>query len=480
MNRQTPTSHESGCMCTDCTSGKRNRFFRGKNMKAGEFQLEQSYAIEKRRLLARAIAGWGVVYGLTLEGPRSSEPDAAALKVRRGMALDRHGRDAMVVSSVPVGSDNTFLIEHGAAGCQVRSIESLIPGKYVLAIHYAERTVGDAVLADDCGCANPERNFVCETVVFSLVRVCEDECPCGEPPCPRCRCCAHGCCPEKGRGPHGCLCHWGAEVKIPDGPGKLCLWRGWSIDPEDGVDLACIQIAEVGDSCTPAVCGWVLDECTPRRIVKRNDLLYDLVRGCDLTRIKCVSWGEWHRLAPPVPWHSFVDKLSAPKDGEEDHPTGFSVTFTGPVQTATVTPDCFSLTFVVDGEDTGWSERREVLITRVITSPTEWDDPVDTTRNATLCVDSDWYEEVTSHGSKFKKGGATVRIEVNGDYILDCHGQAVDANARGFALRDTDDGSPVAPSGNSTPGGTLVSMFRIEGRPAMGKPQYGQHAMEIK
>jgi hypothetical protein len=151
--------------------------------------------------------------------------------------------------------------------------------------------------------------------------------------------------------------------------------------------------------------------------------------------------------------------------GEPSDTTSFTVHFSGPVETRTVTPDAFSFLFTVSDEDTGWYETRSALITRIQTTDPEPDDPADTTRTATLCVDQDWYQEVTSRANKFTREGATVRIEVLGDYILDCHGQALDANARGFALHDSGDGSPVAPSGNGTPGGTLVSIFRIEARP---------------
>jgi hypothetical protein len=250
---------------------------------------------------------------------------------------------------------------------------------------------------------------------------------------------------------------------MPADPRPLCEWRGHWTDPEDGVALACVYIETVGDECHPVV-GRVIDDCTPRRLVKTNDLLYDLVRGCDLTRIASVSWAKWHRAPDPVEWGAFTAMLHQPVAKASDHPTGFTISFTGPVQEATVTPDCFALKFTVTGEDTGWFETRVVAITRVITERHS-DDPAGTTRTARLCVDADWYEEITSHGSKFKREGATVAIEVNGDFILDCHGQAVDANARGFALYDAGDGSPVEPSGNGTPGGQFLSLFRIQQRP---------------
>jgi hypothetical protein len=64
---QTDTTHEANCVCSDCASGKRNRYFRSKRLKAEEFSIEQAYGIERRRLLNRSVVGWGVVRGFSLE-----------------------------------------------------------------------------------------------------------------------------------------------------------------------------------------------------------------------------------------------------------------------------------------------------------------------------------------------------------------------------------------------------------------------------
>jgi hypothetical protein len=51
----------------------------------------------------------------------------------------------------------------------------------------------------------------------------------------------------------------------------------------------------------------------------------------------------------------------------------------------------------------------------------------------------------------------TVEIEIRGDLILDCHNQAIDADSIGLR---------AAPSGNGTPGGTYISCFHVEKKPA--------------
>jgi hypothetical protein len=76
-----------------------------------------------------------------------------------------------------------------------------------------------------------------------------------------------------------------------------------------------------------------------------------------------------------------------------------------------------------------------------------------------LCVLPEWYEDFTSHGSRIRKHGAQVRIEVNGYFILDCHRQPIDAGAHGFALHERD--GVIEPSGTGSPGGLLISVFKV-------------------
>ena len=61
--------------------------------------------------------------------------------------------------------------------------------------------------------------------------------------------------------------------------------------------------------------------------------------------------------------------------------------------------------------------------------------------------------------SVFYAGETSVEIEVRGDFIVDCNGQPVDANAVGLL---------TTPTGNGTPGGTFLSSLRVGKRPAKG------------
>ncbi|MGN1341306.1 MAG: hypothetical protein ACI4WS_13520 [Oscillospiraceae bacterium] len=74
---------------------ERNRYFYGKMLTARDFEIEQRYFNNKRRLINRTILGVGVVCGLGVY-----QNDDASFSVETGMALDYLGRE--IVVSAPV------------------------------------------------------------------------------------------------------------------------------------------------------------------------------------------------------------------------------------------------------------------------------------------------------------------------------------------------------------------------------------------
>jgi len=449
-----------------CPSAKRNRYFKGKNMAAGDFSLEQHYGISRRRLLNRAIHGWGVAYGFALGIGESGE-----LCCGPGLALDRHGRELFRPSAGLVPSGEIYLPHRG---CESTGQTSEDGGKgaarYLLQAHYAERPVDAVNLNDACGCPEREWNHVCETLVFSLKPLCGDEgCACSEPACPVCGCGTDGCGRDGqhlDRGPHQRLCDWLTGRDFPGAVADLCHWNGFDAALNDPVPLACVTVAV--DKCGHPLFQSIDDACTPRRLVKTNDLLFDLIRGCDLTHISEVSWAGWHRLAEPVPWREFRAMFPCKEEGEKTkpqgkHPGGHSVStrfwfkFSCPVQTTTLTPECFAMTALVTEERTGWITALRVPVTELVPDPPLEGDPEGTTRGAIVNVNADWCDdEICDRTTVFRHGVASVEIEIRGDLILDCGGQAVDANTRGLS---------AAPTGNGSPGGTYFSAFRVSHRP---------------
>jgi hypothetical protein len=281
------------------------------------------------------------------------------------------------------------------------------------------------------------------------------------------------------------LCCWSGHADVAK-PGAVCHWRDdiW-IDPCDGVPLACVDFVEL--KCCEPVFGEIR-ECEPRRIVKRNDMLFDLIRGCDLTRIDYLSWLHWGSVEEGqtrlVKWEEFFGAIiqDVPAyaaqhswlkntswygqynaERTRERPTKFEIGFNGPVRINSITPDAISITGIFPDKDTGWNKPLRFPITRILTRPADPGDPKDTTRRAMIVVHQDWvYDEIAGNKSEFRVDDDReyypfLEIEIFGDLLEDCRNVRVDANS---------DGPAIVPTGNGTPGGTCRSVFRVTPKPA--------------
>ena len=72
-------------------SFERNNYYYGKMLTSRDFQNEQSYMNDKRRLENRLLQGSGIVYGLDVVAA-----DDSSVILQSGMALDRAGREIVV------------------------------------------------------------------------------------------------------------------------------------------------------------------------------------------------------------------------------------------------------------------------------------------------------------------------------------------------------------------------------------------------
>lgn len=78
------------------TTFKRPRYFDGRLLTAKDLQAEQNYHREKRRLLNRALHGWGVVEGLEVAA------SGDAITVSPGFALDPEGNEIVIPDPVTI------------------------------------------------------------------------------------------------------------------------------------------------------------------------------------------------------------------------------------------------------------------------------------------------------------------------------------------------------------------------------------------
>lgn len=487
------SSPRTGC-CADpeCRSGLRNDYFKGKKLTADSFRVEQRYLNQRRRLLSRAVHGWGVVYGYQV---RESPPDqhskdhaSGRLWLGPGLTLDPCGRELVQTGWRSVGPADLIIFDEKGARCDCESAHrssehyerasrksSQQPRRrcWLLSAHYAEEKLDAVTVHDPCTCERQEWDHVCETVRYSLRPIdcdeccdsfdCELECDCGTGPC----CCDSDEPPDQGkderhpevrmpqkRGGCRCLCDHLTSLPIEQDCDDLCEidepCGSARVDLRNGVPLACVRLTR--DDCDRVAFDDWVDSCGPRRLVKRNDLLFDLIRGCDLTRISEIGWSEWHRREDPVAFKEFSEALGPAGDNQSGYTTEkFWVAFSRPVRGKTVRRDCFTMTVLSSEDEGGWLKPSRVPIVDVKLE--ENGAPPGHVNKATIVVDGGWVEDAVRGRRTIFMGEITsVEIEVRGDFIVDCNGLTLDANAVGL--------SP-APSGNGAPGGTFVSTFRV-------------------
>jgi hypothetical protein len=506
-----PTTHKTAphkgecCKELKCESGLRNNYFDGKRLTTDSFRVEQAYSLKRRHLLNQAIHGWGVVYGyeVTSAESKNQKDGSGQFKIGAGLALDKCGRELLATGTTIQFKDVIFLDMEGKRWSLEDALKWLgVPPGFswdhppqalldalkkwcwLLSVHYAERDTDHVRIEDRCECGRDEWDHLCETVYYSI-RPIECEKCCGHFDCElECKCEAGPCCDEpkeyteeerkqyaaqgrvpptrelyhpRQRGGCQCLCKHLTHLSVGGECGLCDIEQPCGnirVDVKNGVPLACVKL--ITDKCGLAF-GEVVDACGPRRLVKRNDLLFDLIRGCDLTRIKNIGWAHWHRKSDPIPFEDFADAFAKGGDQEPEYVTqDFWVEFSRKVRRDTVRRDCFVMTIITSEPDDVWWETLRVPIVRV---KAEDKDLVD---RATIVVDGPWLRDTLRGAASIFQGKVTrVELEVRGDFIVDCNGQTVDANPHGRV--------PV-PTGNGTPGGTFLSTFLVGPAPTPSRP----------
>ena len=478
-----PTRHKTtrrDC-CTElkCESGLRNNYFEGKQLTVDSFRVEQKYLMERRWLLNRAIHGWGVVYGYSVTATAPGKAGGQRrLMVGAGLALDECGRE-LLQTATPLQVDDLIILNESGVPVDAEKVFSAVAQHnqqaddsrricWLLSVHYAEQKTAPVTIKDPCHCDYHAWDHTCETVRYSLRPIrceeccrafeCELTCDCGAG-----RCCDRPENPDDADKPHqrgGCRCLCDYLTQLVPGAECGCLYEieepcaFVKVDLQNGVPLACVEL--VRDECDRWVFGDEVEACGPRRLVKRNDLLFDLIRGCDLTNIIAFGWKNWHRREEPISFEDFSESLGPENVGQAEYLTRlFWVKFSRPVRQDTLRPDCFAMTIMSGEREGGWWQALRVPIVRLDTTnfPPEANDPPNHVRGAAIVVDGAWVEDgVRGRRTVFMGGETRVEVEVRGDFIVDCNGQTLDADAVGLSK---------VPSGNGTPGGRFLSTFRV-------------------
>jgi hypothetical protein len=386
--------------------------------------------LRREALLARALHGHGVVFGLEV-----AADGGPALTLSSGLALDRHGR-------------MLFREEEELHYDRIAGKRPEKEGPYILSIHFAERR-GEK---PGCGPCDSEPEWIEQGVVFTLRRDCDPlDRGCPDIPDKACidlddyvclRTGAHA-----GLVPPAEDLEWG---RAP--PGPLCRTEcGWEYDPEAGVPLACVGLCNARGE---AECGplWVFDKpvdnCSVRPFVSRTPLLLELIRGChtDLPKVQELSWQEWtladYRNA--VDWRDFIMRC--------DDSAGFRIRFTKPMDVRTIHPGSVFLTAIISDADNDYHDVRQIPLDPA--EPIKFlDRKGNEARWIQLNIYDHWKENHVrgNYGSLFFRGGQ-IELTIRGQLLRDPCGNMLDARLAGHS-----------PPGfeQSRPGGDFVALFRV-------------------
>jgi hypothetical protein len=475
-----PEKPMAATSCDPCGPAVRNRYFRGKLMTVADYQAEQRYMIQRRRLINRTLHGWGIVSGFEV-----SEGKEQALAIAPGVGLDNAGRELVACDTVILREADDLLWLH-ASDCGLQAGNRFEAGEYVLFAHYAEREVSGVKVLDGCKEEHCEQNHICETVVYSVRS--RDECP-----LPFTRDCLRSDDAGRGRkvdwpseltrlapaGDKGAddLCRGIDDTRCcgtfhPCRTHRLDRVEGLSVALKGGLPLALVRI-EVG-------------KCNIR-----FTRITEIIRDCALTRVAEVGWGDWidtpegkinfsdfgvklspdpasapadQAQAPPAPVQR--PKLKGKKPEGEPVDTGLWVRLSGPVQVASLRPDVMTITLLQRDSNEAVDTLSRVPIRALwVDDPCEGDPPDTTRRFRPMIGRRFWTGEIDPNEASGFEKITTVEIEIRTDFIVDWFGREVAGWGRHAPSR-----------GTVTCGRFLTSIIVEPDSPTSGQPADAQAA----
>lgn len=444
-----PEKPRTATACGPCSSAVRNRYFRGKLMTVADYQAEQRYMIQRRRLTNRCLHGWGIVSGFEV---RLHE---GGLRIEKGVAIDGAGRELVACERVTIAeADDLLWLREDERGLQPG--EPLETGEYVLSAYYCERDVDGVRVLEGCDEHVCESNHVCEDVVYALRRR-------GECPLPFLAECEHD--TNDGNVPGAMVEVYAESPRLapPGDKGADNLCRGivekscrrpfdpccekplvrfgrLRLDPEDGIPLAIVEV-------TVGRCAFVVGK------------IHEILRDCALTRIADVGWRDFLPYrSSTISFATFAAMFVAPENDKASLvDTAFWIRLTGPVQLQSLTPDIMTITLVQRTSAEALGKMHRVPILGLWADRPCPGDPPDTTRRFRPWISARfWNGEIGPRDTSSFDRRTLVEIEVRTDRIIDWFGREVAGGGREVPSRDT------------APGGRFLSSIYVEPRPASG------------
>lgn len=406
--------HESthSCQCDVCKVKhfERNNYFHGKMLSARDLRAEQEYFNEKRWLINRTIAGWGIVCGLEVK------VDYGCFVVEPGLALDCCGHELLVCEPQRLHPNKI------AEQLEIDPYQSSDPIHWVLCLEYQECKTEP--VKPRTGCHESEQgeyNHIRDhyKLRFRAWDPNQPKDPNRDQPCPK----DHNdfCCPYEGLGKtvsvHKALVDASLECSTCEDCDCVVLAIG-TLEPGQGQNAE-IQIDE--------------DSWKFRRIVYTNPALANLIRCFHggLAHISHINW-KWQRPDNHYDVDQFLYLLTQ---------TRLQVTFDHAMNQDTV-EDPRSLRLSVYMPVTDGSCPVPYLV------------PVDHVEYAgnvaTYYFDHRCIEHNLRAVCKKLPKPAEVEIVLHGSMVLDVHNRALDAELiRAF------------PTGNGVQGGEFITYFTV-------------------
>lgn len=460
--------------CSECEAPQRarNHYFTGKMLVERDFRDEQRYHQGKIRRHQQRLHGWGTVCGLRVrQHPQEACRDRWVV-LEPGTAVDGCGREILVECEELFDFRTVFLerwrtarIEAGEPPAEDEEPEG--EHTFQVCVRYRECPAEPVpALFDECGCSGGddcEPNRILEG--FELDLVLDPELPDDDEDEPE------DCCELFGRVLDPC----------PDGSEGRCVVLA-TVEGYTFGDRVVDPPADEGDE--PADGEAVLDNRRGRRLLVSTQLLAEVVSClCEhggpppdepeppdddvvLTRICATNWR--HRGSHDSP-SLFLGGLGLPDDVSEGFQReGLAVAFDGDVRAGDLDTLSFrTLGAVIQGPSYVWRQ----LLGVVLAARLELEERDDGTCEILSIVDVVTDDDAPANGALFLlpasqnlqvRFSGLNRVEIQGDFIRDVQGRALDAD-------HLPDWLPARPTGDGVPGGLFESYFSFEqpGRPSI-------------
>lgn len=397
-------------VCNICDKAfERNNYYFGKLMKVQDFEIEQSYFNKKRWLINRMILGWGVVCGLDVKQKNENE-----VIIEPGLAIDYCGREIRVCDTQLV----SLAPQEDECNYEEKVEQTNGSEQYAICLKFKE----------------------CKTESFPAF---------------------HSACDQKEKCQFNRIRDW-FEIKVipfsEQNKKSFCLKRDDCEDQKSLHQCICDWLCECPECCEPecVVLATVtldnshniqeIDECSNRKLVYNNPLLYDLI-SCyhgDLPHVCQINWVHGKKYI----WNDFQDEVVA---------NGLKVTFNKPMNRDTVNKHTFLVAAITVEENTGYRLFRYIPADDIIVN--------NEVTEATFIFVQDSGGDEKGEGDEHSGSvsglaeGAEIEIILRGSSIFSEDGKALDGSFRGN-LPDSEEGD--LPSGTGTQGSDFVSWFSVE------------------